>query len=443
VKRWLGLLRGARGKGLGGQLARGVAGSFAVTMAATGLRLAAAVVLARALGVEGLGIYVFAVSVMTLLAIPSEAGLPTLVVREVAAAQATGRWGLLRGMLRWSNGAVLLISAAVALLAGGALLLLGGGLDEPTRLTLQWALFLIPLASLGAVRGATLRGLRHVVLAQLPDGVIRPLVLIGLVAGAWLASGAMLRPEEAILYQVAAAAIGFAIGVGFLLRRVPEAARSAAPEYAGRAWLGSMGPLVLLAGIQVVNDQIDFVLLRILAGTEEVGLYRVAWNAAALVALPLGIVNAVVAPHIARLWAQGDKARLQRMLVSAARVVLVLSLPVALALGSFGRPILALAFGEEFTDAWGVLAVLAAGQLIHTASGSTGIVMNMTGHERTTMLAVGVAAAVHLGLSAALIPHWGAVGAAVGGAAALAAWNAILLAAIRRKLGVRVTAFNC
>jgi len=57
------------------------------------------VLLARMLGAEELGIYAFAVSVVTILSIPAMAGLPALLVREVAKNQLMENWMLLKGVL--------------------------------------------------------------------------------------------------------------------------------------------------------------------------------------------------------------------------------------------------------------------------------------------------------------------------------------------------------
>lgn len=170
------ILRGAAdGRGLRGQLTRGAIGVIALKAASMLLGLASAVVLARALGAEGYGTYSFAFSVAMLLAIPSQVGLPTLVVREVAVAEAKGRWGLIRGLLRWANAGVLAISVAVAGAAAAVVWAVWGRAESVQAETLLWAFALVPLLSLGALRSATLRGLRHVVLAQFPEPPLRRL----------------------------------------------------------------------------------------------------------------------------------------------------------------------------------------------------------------------------------------------------------------------------
>ena len=105
-------------------LLRGVLGSGVLKIFHTLLILATAILLARTLGPEGYGIYAFAYALATLIAIPAQMGLPTLVVREVARYQLKEEWGYLKGILRFSNQVVL---GLAALLIFGAMLVIGSG----------------------------------------------------------------------------------------------------------------------------------------------------------------------------------------------------------------------------------------------------------------------------------------------------------------------------
>ena len=88
--------------------------SMALMVGSTLLTALVAVFLARLLGPAGYGVYAFAFSLITVLAIPSQLGLPQLVVRETARSQVNGDWGLMRGLWRWSSLSVWLFSFAVA-----------------------------------------------------------------------------------------------------------------------------------------------------------------------------------------------------------------------------------------------------------------------------------------------------------------------------------------
>ncbi|MFW6089999.1 MAG: oligosaccharide flippase family protein, partial [Gemmatimonadota bacterium] len=97
--------------------------------------LVVSILLARMLGPEGYGIYAFAYAVIMLLALPAQAGLPTLLVREVARYEADERWGLLAGLLRRSNQLVGLLTVLIVAGAAAVMLLFDLGFSAAERAT--------------------------------------------------------------------------------------------------------------------------------------------------------------------------------------------------------------------------------------------------------------------------------------------------------------------
>ena len=74
--------------------------------------------------------------------------------------------------------------------------------------------------------------------------------------------------------------------------------------------------------------------------------------------------------------------------------------------------------------------------------GSVGLILNMCNHESLTAWGVGLSASLNILLNWYLIPLWGLNGAATASAASLIAWNFLLLYAVRKKTGLRPTAFG-
>lgn len=418
----------------------GATGSLLLKVAHAILTVAITVVLARALGPEGYGRYAFVYALVILCAIPAQAGLPTLLVREVAAYEARGGWRLMRGLLRRANQAVAAATAAIALVSALVGIFLGDRVAEGELAIYAWGLALLPLLALGNLRGAALRGLRKVVRGQLPELLLRPgLFVLALTVVA--VAGAGVSPGMAMALHAGAALVAFLIGAWLLLRVLPHEARSATPEYRTRAWAASVLPLTLLAGIQVVNNQTDVVLLGVLASKEEVGIYRVVFQAATLVVFVLTAVNMVLAPHFARLHAMGERAELERLARWGAKMVLLAAAPVAAGLVIFGGPVLGFVFGTRYAVGAAALAILCVGQLANAAMGSVGLLLNMTGHERDTAVGVGLAAGANVVLNLLLIPPFGIEGAATATAASLMIWNVVLYRRVRRRLDVVPTAW--
>ena len=140
------LRRLTAGDSLRVQLLRGGIGSLAVKATNAVLGFALAIVLARALGPEGYGVYSFALAIVMLAAIPAQVGVPQLVVRETAKAQAKEDWGLMRGLWRWANRAVIIFSFFGAI-ATGAVLWLMDHVEGGRAATMGIGGALIPLSA--------------------------------------------------------------------------------------------------------------------------------------------------------------------------------------------------------------------------------------------------------------------------------------------------------
>lgn len=408
------------------------------------LMLTTSVVLARWMGTEGYGVYAAAMAMVTLLTVPTALGLPTLTVRLLARYRVQGQWPLMRGFLTRSNQAVLLLSLFITVT--GAIVIIA--FDDPAEATglstYLFALALIPLMGLSALRSAALRGLHHVVLGQLPESLIMPGVFLALIGGWAWATGNVgtLSPETAIMARVIAVAAAFLTGAWLLFRQLPTALRTVKTRYEVKQWASSAAPLLFIGGMSVINSQTDVLMLAAIKGHESAGIYQAAARSAELVAFSLIVINMAIQPTISQLYAAGEMERLQRMITLAARGVLFLALPVALIMVLFGGPIMASVFGPAYKGGAACLAILSIGHLINAGAGSVGQILNMTGHERDSAFGLAIGALINVSLNAALIPSLDITGAALATCLSLAAWNIILVLLVQRRLGLDSTAFG-
>lgn len=421
-----GLRRYLSSAGLGPLLVRASLGSLILRIAGMGVAFLVGVQLARGLGVEQYGVYSLAMSIVALLSVPAEFGLPQLVTREVAVARTNKNWGHLIGVFRWADRTIGFMSVALALLVVGGLLVGYGTEAKGLAATLMWGVLLVPLVALGKVRGAALRALNHIVKGQLPDLFVRPALFAAVLAiGLMLLEGSI-RATTAMSLHVAAAAMAFILAVVLLRRQLPTQAATASPVTHGRAWFGSALPLALTEGLRIAQASGAILVLGLLSTVGDVGLYKVANSVAIMCVMPMSLLNVVVAPLLAQLFAEGNVAKLQRTTSYAAAAMfgggLLLSLPLFVA----GRPILELVFGAEYGDAVLPLLLLCGGQVVSAFSGPNSTLLNMTGHERRVTRAFVASLVINLVVAAASIPSLGVVGAALGSVAGSLVWNGLL-----------------
>src|SRR5689334_477579 len=96
---------------------RGAGVSLVLQVANLGLAYLGAAVLVRALSPTDFGVYGFMLSLVTVLVLPAQFGVPTLVIRETAHGRQTGDYGAAKGLLIRSNQFAL---AAALMLSLGA-----------------------------------------------------------------------------------------------------------------------------------------------------------------------------------------------------------------------------------------------------------------------------------------------------------------------------------
>ena len=424
------------GASIGVQLSRGAVGSFILKISSAGLTFAMSVLLARLLGVSDFGKYAFAVAWINLLLIPAVMGTEQLLVREIAAYQVREDYDSLYGILRWANRIVLMASVVLALIASGitvSQILLHGSKSQMLPAFLV-ALPSLPLLALTRVRQAALRGLHHVVISQVPEVIVRPILLMFLAIGAYLFLGARFNASWAMGMLLVATACTFCLGIWLLHSKLPPPI-VVLHTGQGHMWLRNSLPLLLFSGAFIVNDQISLVLLGALRNPTDVGLFTVAQRGSEFVVFPLSAMHMALAPSAARLFALGDKERLQHIIMKSARITFALAVPIALFFVIFGYWYLLL-FGAEFVRGQNILAILSAAQVVNTAMGSAGLLLVMTGYERYATIGIVIGILINFMLGWILIPRFGPVGAAIAEATSMALWTVLLAWWAYQKTGI-------
>ena len=292
-------------------LIQGAFGSLGLKLSQTLLSLVWAVVLARLLGVDGFGIYVFCISIVNLLTIPAMLGGQQLLVREVAAYNARDELHFLFGLLQRMRRATTAASILLSLCAAGV----GWWIyqESPLRWPFLIAMSLIPLITAMNLQGAVLWGLRHVLLGQANRVLLPALCLVLISCISWFKRPA-LTPTIALAAYTASAGL-LVIAIHVVMRLVfPKSTTPIKPAYENSRWMHSMLPFMFSDAMQMLNNETSVVLLGAMQGTEAVGLFRVGQQGAGLVPFGLLAVNMAIAPIVAELFAKGEKQRLQHMI---------------------------------------------------------------------------------------------------------------------------------
>ena len=395
--------------------------------------------LARTLGGDEYGRYVFALAWMNVLLLVGKFELDTASVRFVGAYTGTEQWSFLRGFLQRSAQIVGGVSIAIAVVGALIIMVLTNRIERGIALSLLAASALLPVTAMGQLKASVLQGFKQVARAQAPSLVVRPVVFALSVLGLHYVAGQPVNAPVAIVLQLGATAVALALTLRFLQDVLPTAVRQANEAFDTRYWMKTAAGLLVISGGQtILSTNADVLVVGSLLGPGAAGQYGAASQLASAVSFGVTAISFIALPLIADLYARQEFPQLQSLISHVTRLGLGLSFPVLLLLIIGASPVLS-AFGPSFTDASGLLILLGVDQLIGAIFGIAGYLLVMTGHQVTAARVIIGCALLNLVLTFALTPLFGLMGAGIATTIATLARSYLLTARMKAALGLTLS----
>ena len=151
--------------------------------------------------------------------------------------------------------------------------------------------------------------------------MVRP-GLFTILVGSALVGSAALGVLDVLAIQIVCAFVSFVVGVALLRHYLPAEVARTAPAYETRDWLRSAAPMFLAGGSVIIMSQLDIVLVGVIRGSYEAGIYSVASKIAVVLNVVTAGITLSVAPAVARLYAAGQRSGLELELKRTARLML-------------------------------------------------------------------------------------------------------------------------
>lgn len=417
------------------RLIKGIAGSFGLKVAASGIAFVMSIVFARFLGTAGIGTYSYATTWANLLSIPATLGIDELIVREIAIYRTKSQWELMAGLLRWSSLVVLSFSIGLTLVATAIVWGIKGDSDTTVFIAVVLAMVTIPIASLRNLRLGAMRGLHRIVSGQIPDAVFAPTIVLALTFLAYLLFPQNFNVFWVLGFKIIAIVITFFIGSLWLWRSLPLQVKQAKTQFEGKQWLFAALPFMFLGTTQLINSRIDVIMLGGIQGVKAVGIYTVIIGITRLTIFIHHSALSVLAPNIATLYSEGKLKQLEKLVQKSALGVFLFSLLIGGTIMLLGNFVL-LIFGSEFLAGRTAMNILILGQIFNALTGPVGLVLNMTGHQNYTAIATGISAFLNAMLNFLLIPQWGINGAAIATTLSLVIVSSIKVIFMQKTLNI-------
>ncbi|MBN1464715.1 flippase [candidate division KSB1 bacterium] len=404
---------------------KGAVGSFIIKFVGAGLLFSSQVVLARLCGAEQYGHYAYALSWLTILSILAILGFDTSLLRFIPEYLVKSDWRRLRGVIRSSF--LFSTIAAISISIVGVLVVLALREKMPAAWIAPLCLMLaaLPFYSVTVIRQAALRACKHVVLAELPESVLRPIIIV-LAALLFVRMRGALDAASAWLSQLLAIIIASLFGALLFISKMPSQARAAPTQYDNKLWFITSTPMLLMSSMNIVLSQASMIILGFYRSSAEIAVFSAATRIVILATFILMAINSIAAPMISELYYADKREELQSILVFSAKGIAVFTLFTSLLIALFGKSILAF-FGRDFGDGYIILLILLAGQTIKSLMGPASFLLNLTGYQNLTAKVMGIAVAVCIVLNLLLIPPLGALGAALASGLTMALWNVTLV----------------
>ena len=428
-------------------IAKTAGGTFLLQVFYLGSGFITTLLLTRWIGAEGLGAYNFVTSWMLLVVILVIFGLEDYLVRETAAArgrqdpQAAARlWNFSRGfILAFSSTAVACLYCLLPWLELE---------DLNLRPTFMVGPIMIPLLCMIAIYRGRFRANKQILKSLIPENLIRPILQMGII-GFLLWSSTPGHPATALQINVGTTFVAMAFCMLAAHRAGSEtidpsqANLSSATEdqffpgylKSSKTWLIGSLPFVVIAGITIINQRTDRLMLGALQDIKSVGLYSVAVQMSMVVSFTLLGLNQAIAPLVAERHDANRGQELQKSLIQATNIATVGSLLMLVALIVLGPFVLAM-FGPDFSASYAPMIILAVGQLLNVASGPVGTILSMSRQERFVGIGMVTSVVCNILLNFLLIPRYGVNGAAIATAISVGIWNLLMVVFAKRILGI-------
>lgn len=398
------------------------------------------IVIVRALSKSEFGVFAYALSIVNIAETAITLGLDRGITRFLPIYDERGERGKFLGTLLFVPSAILGLGVAVV----GILLALRGQLassvGDPASATAIVAIlaFLAPVQAIDNLLLGIFAVLSRARAIFFRRYVMAPVLRL-LVVLAVASTGGAVRTLAA--GYVVAGAVGVALYAVFLVRSLQRAgsldAQGMRIEVPYREILGFTVPLLTSDLVFVLLDSMDGVLLGIFRDAPEVAALRAVQPVARMNLLVLNSFGVLFTPIAARLFARSADDELGELYWRTAAWVAVATFPVAAVCVGAARPLTVAMFGGRYESSAAMLAVLASGYYASAALGFNGLTLNVFGRVRAVVTINVAAAVVNLALNLALIPTFGAIGAASATAITLVIHNLLRQVALARRTPVR------
>ncbi|MFC1844172.1 flippase [Thermodesulfobacteriota bacterium] len=392
--------------------------------------------LSRLLTPEEFGAYFLTFSFATVSMLLARLGLGAAVVRLIAESIGLNNLGRARAIIK-----KIFILATIGILLVCTIIAMGFGQWlslELMKSSLMYSVIglvpiLIAINTYRSLIAETFRGFHDIKFASIFNGLISSIFSALFFAVLWIVWGHS-NLKEILLLSIVAGAMSTLMSFFVLTRKIQTLENDGKVRI--KEILAISSPLLVVNLALYVFTQADIWVIGAFRSQEDVAVYGAAVRLVQLVAMPLLIVNSVVPPVIAELFAQGKKEELEKILQKTASIACLPTFVILVIYFLFSGPILSLVYGDFYYQGASVILILSFGQLVSVWAGSCGLTLMMSGYQTIMMGITLFSGFVTMALNLFVVNRYGVTGVAGATAFGWGLQNIIMLLTVRYKVGI-------
>jgi len=383
------------------------------------------IIISRSLGADGLGVINLASKILSILMLLSLFGVNQIIVREIAKELKLKNYERVNSIVSTSIRMSLFLSLLLSFVLFCSANWLSSNIFHNKNLEFVFEIFAIsmPFQVIARIYASSAIGMNKIWQGSLVNQTLTMFIIASVLLY-------FIYFEKIITIQVIVYSYLFARAIQLLFFKLYWS-KSLKPEssilttdYKG-LWNMSH-PLLIASASVVLSESLATIFLGIYSNTFDVGLFSVASRLAIFTSFILQVTNSALSPKISEMYHSKNFDSLQNLIYKITKLVAFFGLCIFLIYFFLGENILKI-WGDEFIDAYIILIILSFGQLFNLATGSSGVILIMTGLQKIRRNISIVSLLLNLILCPILIFYWSAVGAAIAIASVLIIENIIKL----------------
>lgn len=390
--------------------------------------------IAKQFGAESTGLYSIILSTLTLLGTVAACGINISVLRYAGEFNKKGQQQKLKQLHNHAMQIVGPLSLILAVVTYFSASSIANWFANPAyKQGMQMAAFALPFFAPALVSVEYIRGLKILKVSEYFRTVNRPLINLLLVfIGVYIFNiNDVLLPVYTLF---SATFITFLATELFIRSKTKNIKIDIEIDFTKNELLKTSFPMLTTNIASFVMGNASLYILEIYRPTAEVGIFSIALKISLFVSLILTVINTISAPKFAELYWSNNREQLQKLVNQSSKLIFIISLSVSLLLWFLSEYLLGF-FGHEFKAAKELVHLLIFSQLINALTGSVGVFMNMTGHQRILRNVIVLTSLFSLTGSLIVIPIYGSIGAAIITMTGSILLNLVLAVYIKKKLG--------